>query len=477
MKKKVFLIILSLAIILFGCEETGNGGSEGNGNNDTDFDIAGTYTSIQSTASGSLTFTFVFKTDKTYEVTRSIGSTKDTGTWSVTGMEITLTSTSSVIPIPAETFTITEGTNQVTLTLKGSAQVSNLFLTFGFTSASLSVTLTKQSGGGEHGGEPVKTPFLVKQVSAGFVHTVAIKTDGTLWAWGRNEYGQLGDGTGGGGYGDHYVNKNPTQIGNDSNWASVSSSYCHTVAIKTDGTLWAWGANWHGQLGDGTDGGYAADESGNKNIPTKIGTDNNWATVSAGEYHTVAIKKDGTLWAWGYNRWGQLGDGTSGYNSDKNIPTKIGTDNNWASVSVGGYNTVAIKTDGTLWAWGANEFGQLGDGSGGGGDGDHSGDKNIPTKIGTDNNWASVLTGSYTVAIKTNGSLWAWGKLEDTTTNVNPTQIGTDTNWAFVSNGYSHSVAIKTDGSLWVWGGNYEGQLGLVDNDYREEPTQVFCSE
>ncbi|MCI5195002.1 MAG: hypothetical protein D3919_01975, partial [Candidatus Electrothrix sp. AW5] len=127
----------------------------------------------------------------------------------------------------------------------------------------------------------------VAKVAAGANHTVIIKDDGSLWAWGTNGHGQLGDGT--------TINKNsPVQIGTDIDWQAVAAGYYHTVALKTDGSLWAWGTNGHGELGDGT--------TSQRNSPVHIGTDTDWQAVAAGYYHTVALKTDGTLWAWGYNR-------------------------------------------------------------------------------------------------------------------------------------------------------------------------------
>ena len=123
---------------------------------------------------------------------------------------------------------------------------------------------------------------------------------------------------------------------------SISASTYHSVAINTDGSLWAWGYNGLGQLGNGT-------TSNNNTLPIKIGTNNNWASVSGGSYYTVAIKTDGSLWAWGYNAYGQLGNGT---NSNTSTPIQIGTATDWASVSAGDHHTVAIKTNGSLWTWG-----------------------------------------------------------------------------------------------------------------------------
>ena len=154
----------------------------------------------------------------------------------------------------------------------------------------------------------------VTQVSAGGGHTVAVKTDGTLWAWGNNSNGQLGDGD----TTDQW--SSPVQVGTDTHWASVAAGFDHTVAVKTDGTLWAWGSNSNGQLGDG-----ATDQWS----PVQVGTDTHWASVAAGNASTVAVKIDGTLWAWGSNWIGQLGLGV-GDMTDRWSPMQVGTDTNWA---------------------------------------------------------------------------------------------------------------------------------------------------
>ena len=299
------------------------------------------------------------------------------------------------------------------------------------------------------------TTGCYKAISAGSTHTIAIKTDGTLWAWGYNGYVLLGDGT-------YNGTNSPVQIGTASNWASISTGWSHTIALKTDGTLWAWGYNGDGELGDGT--------TTDKNSPVQIGTATNWASVGAGSFHSIAIKTDGSLWAWGDNWAGQLGDGTT---ADRKSPVQIGTATNWASISGGQYHTIAIKTDGSLWAWGYNWAGQLGDGT--------TTQRISPVQIGTATNWASISAGGYhTLAIKTDGSLWAWGnnyrgQLGDgtTTDKYSPVQIGTAPNWASISAGAYHNIAIKTDGSLWAWGNNYNGQLGDGTNTDRNTPVQI----
>jgi alpha-tubulin suppressor-like RCC1 family protein len=176
----------------------------------------------------------------------------------------------------------------------------------------------------------------------------AIKTDGTLWVWGDNTSGIHGDGT--------TTNKStPTQLGTLNNWKSISVS-THILAIKTDGTLWSWGMNSYGELGNGNNN----NTNPSNYIPAQIGTATNWKLVSAGRQHSLAIKTDGTLWVWGLNDYGQLGDGT---NINKSSPIQIGTSNNWKQVTAGNWFSTAIKNDGTLFSCGRNDYGQLGDGT------------------------------------------------------------------------------------------------------------------
>jgi len=262
-------------------------------------------------------------------------------------------------------------------------------------------------------------------VSAGDEHTVALKTDGSLWAWGSNGFDQLGDNATEG-------EDTPRCIGGDSNWSAVSAGGRHTVALKTDGSLWAWGYNSSGQLGQGNDLNVYT-------TPMRIGGDSNWEAVSAGNAHTLALKADGSLWAWGNNQYGQLGVGDMYVN--KHTPTRIGEDSDWATVSTGYGHTLALKADGSLWAWGYNNSGQLG------GTTEHS---DTPTHIGEAENWAVVSAGSYhTAALKTDGSLWAWGnnsngELGDGTTEERDTAtlIDDDRNWMAVSAGGGHTVAL-----------------------------------
>jgi alpha-tubulin suppressor-like RCC1 family protein len=300
-------------------------------------------------------------------------------------------------------------------------------------------------------------------VSAGGDYSLAIKADGSLWAWGRNTWGQLGNGKKS--LFAEEETTSPIRIGTTNDWASVSAGYDHSLAIKTDGGLWAWGHNLRGQLGDST--------ITDKTSPIRIGTANDWASVSAGGNYSLAIKADGSLWAWGRNTWGQLGNGREGEGEAEIDPIRIGT--GYAAVVASSKHNLAIKKDGSLWAWGSNTWGQLGNGT--------TTDKTSPVRIGTANDWAMVSIGDHSLAIKTDGSLWVWGN-NDTGQlgngrngkdefESNPIRIGADKNWALVSAGTACSFAIKTDGSLWAWGWNEYGQLGDGTMTDRNSPVRI----
>jgi alpha-tubulin suppressor-like RCC1 family protein len=292
-------------------------------------------------------------------------------------------------------------------------------------------------------------------VAGGWSHSIGLKTDGSLWAWGWNLQGQLGNGL-------NASSNKPTHIGQERTWKEVFIGSAHSLALKSDRTLWGWGSNTSGQLGVGARKQVFA--------PVKIGGNNTWSHMAAGSYHTLAVKADGSLWVWGRNIEGQLGDGTYSYST---TPVRIGSDNDWGQVAAGEAHSIALKKDGTLWCWGSNELGQLGDGT------KLSSEK--PKQVGAGFKWISIAAGKrHSMAIRKDGSLWAWGaniwgQLGDGTKVFKsfPVRVGRDNNWKHISAGEYHSAGLKKDGSIWCWGWNAFGQLGTDSFKDIYVPTRV----
>src|SRR5690554_349433 len=300
-------------------------------------------------------------------------------------------------------------------------------------------------------------------IETGTQNTFGIKNDGTLWGCGRNTFGALGI--------NSTTEINPTfqQITTSNDWVKVSASHFFALALKSDGTIWAWGQNDKYQLGN-------TPATAEQLYPIQVGTDTDWVEIAAGTSSTsFAIKADGTIWGWGFNPSSIIVMGSSTYTVP--IPTQVGTATDWLTMSVGGGHILAQKTDSTLWSWG----GGAGRGLGG------VPTTHIPTQISTDK-WISFSagSGSKSFAIKQDGTLWAWGvntngRLGDgtTTDRLVPTQIGTDNNWSTVQTGGGSSItmATKTDGTVWYWGGrNYYGTYGNGNSygtTYIMTPTQI----
>lgn len=274
-------------------------------------------------------------------------------------------------------------------------------------------------------------------ISAGVNHTLGIKANGTLWAWGSDGWEKLGNGVSGNA-------ANPQQIGVANDWKEVAAGERGSLAIKTDGTLWGWGTNNNGYLGNGAANSYEA------NAPVQIGTSTDWNHIAGNGRHGSAIKADGTLWAWGRNQVGQVGNGTE---TDQYLPVQIGAASNWLSIDAGSHNSFALRTDHTLWGWGFSSPAGL----------------NIsvaqPMQIGADSNWKTVSikkyeSSQYALLTKMNGTLWAWGDDEheqlgngEAVFNFGtPTQIGNDSDWVDATAGYTQSNAIKADHTVWAWG-------------------------
>ena len=360
------------------------------------------------------------------------------------------------------------------------------------------------------------------QYSAAYSFSHHVRADGTLWAWGNNNNGQLG-------LGDVFNRSSPVQVGSLDTWRKVGGTVASAGAIKADGTLWTWGYGSYGQTGHG--------DTTQKFSPVQVGSSTNWSAIAGGNSHMRALKTDGTLWAWGKNTAGELGDGTllstsspiqigsntdfvhivNSYNSNvvhrdiaggggaefefgeadvtiltygrgteqqlgdnaslnRSSPVQLGAAGQWFNSAIMNYTGLAVKNDNTLWTWGAAANGALGNGT-------TTPNKSSPIQVGSLTDWYRVVEGTSNGAalcIKTDGTLWAWGSnnigqlgLGDVINRSSPVQVGTNTNWARVYSGEMYTVAFTNNNKIYAWGWNTYGQLGLGDQVNRSSPVQI----
>jgi len=269
-------------------------------------------------------------------------------------------------------------------------------------------------------------------VSAGEGACAALKTDGTLWTWGGYFNGVLGTN-------DDISRSSPVQVGAGTDWAVlIAGNAC--LAVKTDGTLWSWGRYTGTGLGDG---------SGARSSPSQIGSDTDWATVGGAKQNdsaAFAIKTSGAAYVWGGGRKGQRGD-NSWQPEWKYTPAQLGALTNWENIECNKETSFAIKTDGTLWSWGFDDSGVLGQNTNGQ-------SRSSPVQIGSLTTWDNVFPayGNFAFAIKTDGTLWAWGNGDKgelgnnqsgTVRVSSPTQIGAITTWSYVGGGNEDAFAIE----------------------------------
>jgi alpha-tubulin suppressor-like RCC1 family protein len=329
---------------------------------------------------------------------------------------------------------------------------------------------------------PAAIPGLtgVVAVAAGTYHTIALKADGTVWAWGRSQYGALGyDGSISGDptydnglWADTY-NATPQVVAGITDVVAIAAGYDYNLALKDDGTVWSWGANMLGQLGNGT--------TTQQNSPVQVSTLSGIIAVAAGSLSSFAIKSDGTLWAWGDNGSGQLGIGSF---ANSFTPVQITALSGIVAVKAGPAFSIALKSDGTVWSWGDNFDGQLGNGT--------NDESKSPVQVSGLINVREIAVGfTSAYALKSDGAAWGWGgnsyaQLGDgTTTNRNVPIAVTAVNRAVEIIGASHVAgALKPDGTVSMWGSNGSGQLthtpgtsGDVEDEwggwYRAAPVQL----
>ena len=299
---------------------------------------------------------------------------------------------------------------------------------------------------------PVKVMENVKMISLGGYYSGAITKDGSLWMWGSNDRGQLGDGT---------TEDKHTPVKVMENVKEVSLGFFHSGAITEDGSLWMWGDNQYGELGDGTT------EENHKDAPVKIME--NVKTISLATFHSGAITEDGSLWMWGDNGYGRLGDGTT---EEKHTPVKVME--NVKAINLGCFHSGAITEDGSLWMWGGNQYGELGDGT--------TEEKHTPVKIMENVKNVSLSDANDSGAITEDGNLWTWGwnywgQLGDGTREDKHTPVKFMENVKAISFSKWYAGLIKEDGSLWMWGQNGYGQLGdgsTKDSEYPINITDQF---
>jgi len=307
---------------------------------------------------------------------------------------------------------------------------------------------------------------LWKQAFTGRNWTLAIQSNGTLWAWGLNSWGQLG-------LSDQNNRYSPTQVGSLSVWTQISAGYYHALAIQSDGSLWSWGYNIYGQLG--------LSDTTNRSTPTQVGSLSTWTKISVSFYNSLAIQSNGTLYAWGWNSSGQIGNNTSNISGYVSAPLQIGVSSAWTQVASGQTHSVGIQSDGSLWVWGSQQYGQLGLNS------SSLTGISTPLQITSVSGWSQVFCGySQTYGILSNGTFYAFG--QDTVGQLGLGFSGSSRstpstilipayipqyNWTQISAGANHSLAVHSNGSLWSWGSNASGQLGLSDTISRSIPTQV----
>ena len=255
-------------------------------------------------------------------------------------------------------------------------------------------------------------PGGVKAIAGGGYHTIALKENGDVWTWGINNYGQLGDNS----TTDHYYSvrvKGENGVGFLTGIKAIASGFSHTIALKENGEVWAWGQNNAGQIGDNTSG-----VGNDRWLPVRVKGENGVGfltgvkAIAGGWNHTIALQENGDVWAWGLNNYGQLGDNST---TKYSYPIRVKGENGVGfltgvkAIAGGKQHTVALKENGEVWAWGYNEYGQVGDNT--------NLNRYFPVRVKGENG-VGFLTGvkviadgwNYVIAIKENGDIWAWGQ-------------------------------------------------------------------
>jgi len=296
--------------------------------------------------------------------------------------------------------------------------------------------------------EPLSLSAIADGVSiaAGGEHTLVATPIGTVLAWGENESGQLGNGT-------TYPGSTPAPVPGLASVKSVAAGTAHSLALRTDGTVRAWGHNGYGQLGNGLNIGSFPDP-----VPGPVSNLSGVAAIAAGGYHSFAILSDGTVLGWGYNNEGQVGDST--YELTRVLPVSVVGLTNVVAIKAGYSHSVALCSDGTVWTWGGNGYGQLGNGT--------TDARAIPALVTGLADVVGIAAGtSFTAALRKDGTLWTWGRndtgqlgLGTTDNQATPIQVTGLSGVGDLSAGEAHMLVLLSDGTVRAWGKNQYGQLG-----------------
>ena len=297
---------------------------------------------------------------------------------------------------------------------------------------------------------------------------IILKTDGTVWDWGLNSEGQLGNGTTNNAAIPGQV-LGPGGIGYLTSVAAIMGGEIHNFALKTDGTVWSWGWNLFGQLGDGSaNWGYSSNYS---TTPVQVFGLTSVKSLGGRGYHSLALKTNGTVWTWGCNRNGQLGDG--GIYNGINTPVQVIGLINPVSISGGGFFSLALMTDGSVRAWGQGNHGECGNGG--------NTNNPAPVRVAGLSNIVAISGGWFhSLALRSDGTAWSWGnnnkgELGDGTTNnqYTPVKVPGLSNIVSVSAGDGNSMARQSDGTIWKWGDNIYGELGNGASDANAHPVPI----
>jgi len=299
------------------------------------------------------------------------------------------------------------------------------------------------------------------QIAGGSTHSLGLRTNGTVWAWGNGGNGRLGT--------NNTTNcSSPVSVvGGFTDWCNISAGVDFSLAIRTNSTIWGWGLQSQGQLGDST----IADRSSPVSV---VGGFTDWCQVSAGFNHGTAVRTNGSIWGWGCNAGGRLGN-----NATANVSSPVsvvGGFTNWCRVAAGGSHTLGLNTSGIIWAWGYGSYGRLGNNC--------TTNRSSPVSVvGGFTDWCQISAGTqHSAAVRTNGTLWTWGygfqgQIGDNAgvvTRSSPVSVvGGFTNWCQASAGANDSFGVRTNGTLWAWGNNGTGRLGDGTTTNRSSPVSV----